>query len=195
MKYIGDISSRDAALLEFFASKSSRILEFGMGASTQVIAQALQPGAHLFSVETEPSWIARTAGNLAALGVDPAVYTLLPYTDWLSAVPQMVDMIFVDGVDNLRPVFGRSAWHLLSVGGIIMYHDTRRVNDLRTCIELLMEHHNEIGDTFINLDGSNLSGFQRKHPEPYRDWNVDEDRAAWQTGAVEPPANWVSLLD
>lgn len=194
MKYIGDLSHQDARILEFFASRYNRILEFGCGGSTQIMAQALKEGGHITSIDTAPEWIKRTERNLEILKVDPSRYTLVPYEYWRDHCIGTYDLIFVDGVDSKRMVFGRTAWHLLEVGGTIIYHDTRRIGDLRTAVELMMEHFNEVGDVFINLDGSNLSGFQRKAPEPYRDWNVDEGREPWMSGGVEPPDNWPELL-
>lgn len=195
MKYIGDISDRDANILAFLASRYSRILEFGCGGSTQVMAQSLSDGAHLVSLDTDQAWLDRTKRNLDILGVDAAKYTLDHYSGWLDRHEGPFDLVFVDGVDDQRGVFGRAAWHKLAVGGTIVFHDTRRVRDMRTCMELAMEHFNEIGDIFMNMDGSNLSGFQRKPLEPYRDWNVEEGNAPWMSGAAEPPDNWPELIE
>jgi SAM-dependent methyltransferase/precorrin-6B methylase 2 len=196
MKYVGDLSSQDASVLETFGRKSRSILEFGMGASTQVLGQSLAPGARLVSLETDPAWMARTRRNLDILGVPPEACELLPYQGWEeSCAGRSFDFIFVDGVGHERDRFARAAFPLLEVGGWILFHDTRRAPDLRNLVELIMAHHTEVGETRINFDHSNLSGFQRKVPEPYQDWNVAEGRNEWMTGWAEPPDNWPDLLD
>ena len=195
MKYVGDISCQDAKLLEAFGRKSKSILEFGIGASTQILCQCLAPGARLVSLETDPMWIDRTRRNLDSLGIPAATCELLPYQGWTGpCAGRTFDFIFVDGVDEERDPFARAAYPMLEVGGWILYHDTRRRKDLRNLVELIMEHHTEVGEVRINFQHSNLSGFQRKLPEPYEDWNVAEKREGWMVGWCEPPRNWPSLL-
>lgn len=195
MKFVGDLSSQDAKVLEAFGRASLSILEFGCGGSTQILAQSLQPGARLVSVETDPAWIDRTRRNLQVLELPEDVCRFLPYEDWRQACEdRQFDFVFVDGVDGERAPFARAAFPLLQVGGWILFHDTRRRRDLRNLVELIMEYHTQVGDVRINFDRSNLSGFRRQPPQPYENWNVTEHRSAWMEGIQPPPEDWPRLL-
>ena len=189
MKYGGDNSKADAALLVKEAAKDSSLLEFGSGASTQVLAQATQ--GHVLSLDTDQGWLDRTRRNLELLRVPAERYQLRLYA---TDVEGPFDLILVDGIDSERAAFSRWAWKLLKVGGLILFHDTRRKADLLMVLDLLLEHRDEVGDVLLNAEGSNLSGFRRKMPEPYVNWNVAEGRAPWQTGAAIPPDNWPDLI-
>src|SRR6267378_847360 len=63
LRYIGDISREDAALLARTAAGARRILEFGAGASTQVLAISAPQGAEIVTVETKPEWVASTRAH------------------------------------------------------------------------------------------------------------------------------------
>lgn len=196
MKYVGDLSTQDAEVLESLGSKSHSILEFGMGASTQVLCQSKAPGSRLVSLETDPMWMNRTRMNLDILGVPAGTYELIPYEGWQEALAgRTFDFIFVDGVEDQRDPFARAAFPLLEVGGWILFHDTRRPRDLRNMVELLMAHHTEVGDVRVRINHSNISGFQKTLPEPYEEWNSVEGRNEWMVGWAEPPKNWPELLD
>lgn len=60
LRYVGDISEADAAVLAELAAESHRILEYGVGASTQVYAQAAAPGTAIVSLNRDTHWIDRT---------------------------------------------------------------------------------------------------------------------------------------
>jgi predicted O-methyltransferase YrrM len=195
VKFVGDLSRNDAKVLEAFGRASRSILEFGCGGSTQVLCQAMAPGARMVSLETDPMWVDRTRSNLDILGVPRGAYDLLPYAGWEAALEgRTFDLIFVDGVEEERDAFARAAFPRLEVGGWILYHDTRRRRDLRNLVELIMEHHTMVGEVRINFDQSNLSGFRRKLPERYENWNETEGRTGWKLGACEPPPDWPERL-
>jgi predicted O-methyltransferase YrrM len=178
-------------VLEAFGRNAHSILEFGCGGSTQIFCQALAPGARLVSLETDPLWIARTRHNLELLRIPEGTCEFLDYPGWQGkCAGRTFDFIFVDGVDAERDPFARDAFPLLEVGGWILYHDTRRRRDLRNLMELIMEHHTEVGEARINFEQTNLSGFRRKLPEPYEDWNAAEGRDSWEVGWCEPPEDW-----
>lgn len=189
MRYIGDISRADAELLAQYARGASRILEFGSGASTQVLAQSSSKDAALVSVETDPAWIERTRKNLARLSIRKAV-RFVPYKQWkaIRRTETSFGLIFNDGADRFRERFALESWALLEIGGRLLFHDTRRENDLRKVLAVVNEHFLEISSIGLNEAGSNITVITRKAPEPWVDWNVVEGRAKWEYGHAEPPS-------
>ena len=118
MKYIGDLSSQDAALLERYASSANSVLEFGVGGSTQIIAQAISPQASFTSLDTDPKWIEITRSHLSRLGVDTRCQ-MLPYEAWIANTPSAsFDLIFNDGLNTLRRDFALHSFPLLTIGGV-----------------------------------------------------------------------------
>jgi predicted O-methyltransferase YrrM len=186
MAYIGDISKEDAALLTATVRDARRIFEFGVGASTQVMARAAPVDADLISLETDPAWIARTRRNFAILGIARPV-TFLPYDGWQAAVSGEFDVVFDDGVDALRLPFAMAAWPLLRVGGVMMFHDTRRPGDMRNVLDLVASAFLSVESVSCNAEHSNITVVRKKAPEPYVDWNLVERRSRWQVGQEEAP--------
>lgn len=192
MKYVGDISKEDARVLGRLGY-GGRVLEFGMGGSTQVLAQVAR---HLTSIETDPEWLKRTRNNLETLKIDPSKYDLKPYFKWPDAVKGLeFDFIFVDGVDEMRFPFAIMAFPLLKIGGVLAFHDTRRGPDMQNFLNTVLQFKDEAGVIFLNRMDSNISGFHRKARQPYADWNKTENKEPWQTGAVPPPENWPELME
>jgi predicted O-methyltransferase YrrM len=171
--YIGDISKNDARLLAEFAHGSDKILEFGMGASTQVMAEAKRPEARFVSVETDPFWIQRTKDNFEKLGLDLGqvewtTHDNTPRDDW--------DFIFVDGVDNLRGIFAEVAWGHLKVGGHMAFHDTRRPHDLQQALVMALKKMGQVEAIAINMWDSNITVLRKREPLLYENWNEVEGR-------------------
>jgi precorrin-6B methylase 2 len=188
LRYIGDISRQDAELLRHYASGAKRILEFGSGASTQVLAQCSHPDSIIASVEPDPEWIAMTQKNFDRLGISRTVRFIL-FKAWKKAAQfeAPFDLIFDDGVDKLRRGFAESAWPLLKVGGHMLFHDTRRIKDLKNVLSVVEAHFLEVESVQLNEASSNITAVRRKAPEPWVDWNVVEGRKRWEYGHAEPP--------
>lgn len=193
MKYVGDLSSQDAAVLARYARSARSALEFGVGGSTQIIAQALPEGAFFLSLDTDPAWIATTRENLRRLGVDHRCQ-LMHYEDWPPDAAQF-DLVFDDGVGSLRRDFALRSFPLLAVGGAMLFHDTRRQQDVRNVMALVEIFFEEIEHVHLNerADGatSNITVVRKKTCEPYVDWNAAEGRPAWAYGlGVVPEDFW-----
>jgi predicted O-methyltransferase YrrM len=175
LRYIGDISRQDAQVLATFAAGARRILEFGVGGSTQVLAQCAPPEGSIVTIDTSPEWIERTQIRSARLGIGRDV-TYLSYAEWSAMRQETVDLVFVDGIDELRLPFAREAWKSLRVGGTMLFHDTRRARDAGNVLQLVTEHHLEVERVEMNIRASNISAVVKKVAEPYVDWNVVEGR-------------------
>ena len=179
IKFIGDISIQDADILLTTAKTSTNILEFGCGGSTQVFAQARQD-LQIISVDTSTEWIDITRKNINKLSF-PANVTFTTYT---TTFDKMFDLIFVDGVDDLRKDFAMNTWKYLNIGGSMIFHDTRRHMDMSNALEVVLAFHNEIKCVEINKSASNgissnLTIIQKKAHEPYINWNLVEGKPSW----------------
>lgn len=188
--FVGDLSRADAELLAELGARANRILEFGAGGSTQILAQVAPPEATILSIETDSEWIKRTRANLHRLGAERVRF--MSFVGWKSAPLDDVefDLVFNDGARELRLAFAREAWPKLAVGGRMLFHDTRRQGDLLNVLEIMNEHFLEISEISLNLRGSNITQLIKKAPAPYQNWNVEEGRKPWEYGIEEPPADW-----
>ena len=92
--YIGDISKQDAVVLKELAEQSVDILEFGCGASTQVLA-AYTSGS-VISVDTAPAWIRKTREHLKRLNL-PEV-SFCSYDEFVTWRGGPYDLVFNDGL-------------------------------------------------------------------------------------------------
>jgi len=186
--FIGDLSLQDADVLAAYASHSKSILEFGAGGSTQIFAQCCR--GQVISVETSPEWVDKTITNLNKL--DERCEVLL--VEYQSEFQDKFDMIFVDGVDHLRSDFAEKTWKNLNVGGVMIFHDTRREHDFRNAMQLVFKHFNEISLIKVNAtasDGksSNMTVIYKKDHEGYVDWNQSENKPLWAYGVTDDSVN------
>jgi predicted O-methyltransferase YrrM len=195
-KFVGDLSRADAELLERYASRAGRVLEFGVGGSTQIIAQSLPPGAVFVSLDTDPAWIAVTRERLGKLGVADRCRFVAHDEGWRAAVigdppgAATFDLIFDDGIDELRRPFALESWPLLQPGGFMLFHDTRRFGDLVNVAWVMQTYFTEVEDVYVNqrVDGvsTNISVIKKKAAEPYVNWNHTENKPLWMYGGFGP---------
>lgn len=178
--YIGDISKADAGALSRWAANANNILEFGCGASTQVLASYAK--GSLISIDTDPNWIAKTQKNLDRLG---GKYNVLfyDYNQFWEVSPEgpTYDFIFDDGADHLRRSFGMRIWPNLKIGGWLALHDQRRKPDWDNTMAIIDMYWLEIGTVHFNHAHSNITFIQKKVREPYSNWQIDEniDMSKW----------------
>lgn len=184
LKWIGDVSLEDADVLVGHGQRSKNILEFGSGGSTQLLAQC-RPDS-LISVETDPRWISVTKNRLAKINGVPAV----DFRSYTVDFDQEFDLIFVDGVDHLRREFAIQTWRYLRVGGVMLFHDTRRFQDFQNVAWVAQLYFNEISKVDVNAPAtnnqtSNMSVIYKKSHEPYVNWNHTENKPAWAYGTLD----------
>jgi hypothetical protein len=195
MNYIGDLSKYDYEVLKELSSNSTNILEFGVGASTQILRNFSD--GNLTSIETSMFWIDVTKRNLKYLNIEKDVNFLL-YEEFNPIVEQF-DLVFNDGIDSLRSEFGVNIWKNLKVGGIIAYHDTRRRKDIENVVQLVNNFRYEIESIIFNKDNSNITIIKKKIKDdklyndfididkiltdsPYYDWNDSENKIKLSNG-------------
>lgn len=181
--YVGDLSRNDAALLRDLGSESTCALEFGAGASTQILAHYC---GKVDCVETDARWIDKTAARLAALGIADRV-AFHPF----GQMPiKAYDIIFVDGADELRRRFALMAWECLALDGLMIFHDTRRTTthgmsgttDMQNALAVIALNAFEISRVEFNWQDSNCTVIWKREPLPYVDWNIAEGRSLAQIG-------------
>jgi predicted O-methyltransferase YrrM len=187
--YIGDISKNDAELLKNLAEQAESILEFGCGASTQVLSEYSK--LPIISIDTSQEWIDKTKKNIDLLEIKnkPSFYLYNEYMNQ-SLVPQF-DLIFDDGVDDFRKDFALKIWPCLRVDGILAFHDTRRWQDARNVCHVLEQVYNEVYDVKFNYNHSNITLITKKIKEDWVNWQEVENRLPWQLGWGEPDIDLV----
>ena len=168
--YIGDISKQDALVLQGLAREATSILEFGSGASTQVLTA--YSDCPVRSVETEPRWIKKTQKRLKDLGLREIVFS--SYIEFEADPGKGYDLVFDGGVVDLRREFAILAWSLLKVGGRLRLHDTRSPKPIKDIAVLLERFALSIRSIYVNKDGSNITVFEKGPTVVYRNWNREE---------------------
>jgi predicted O-methyltransferase YrrM len=192
VRYIGDLSKQDVKVLVEFSTRSKNILEFGVGGSTQVMAQSTK--GNITSVDTSIEWINLTKDNLNILGITKDVSFVI-YDDWKRRnYNTKYDMIFNDGISNLRQEFMELTWDLLKVGGHMIFHDTRVNVHKDTIIDLYIKKWSEIEHILVNTDDSNMTVIKKKRHTPYVNWNKKEGREAWMRGTGNRPDDFLKRV-
>ena len=182
--YIGDISKADAEVLKAFAIKSERILEFGCGASTQVLSK--YSTSPIVSLDTSIEWVNKTIKNLKLLEIE----NIPLFPAWLGNfyfdTSAKYDFIFNDGIDSLRKDFALKAWPILDVGGVMAFHDTRRWQDVKIVCNVLEQIYESVDNVIFNFRHSNITLVYKKEHEPYENWQIAENKEQWELGYGEP---------
>jgi len=192
MKFIGDLSKQDVAILQEYTSKAKTVLEFGVGGSTQIIAQSCS--GYIHSIDTSSEWINTTLENFKRLSItQPVNFELL--VDWLIYNDvNTYDVIFNDGIPKHRNMFSLQAWKLLNFGGVMIYHDSRIPSHIDDILCLYQKHWLEIESILVNHNDSNMTIIKKRLPVEYVNWNVAEDKPLWMQGLEKPPRNFLNLL-
>lgn len=197
--YIGDISAADAQVLKNAAENYSSILEFGCGASTQVIAKYKKPDVEFISIDTSYEWIEKTKSNLDIFKTTNKV-DFYDYNDFMDILShdtwknKRFTFVFNDGVDALRRDFAQRIWPYLAEGGILAFHDTKRPHDFRNVLEILAHFQDEIMNVHFNVAGSNMTCIQKKAPEPYDNWQITEHKEPFMLGYGEVPDYYKEIM-
>lgn len=180
IKFIGDLSLEDADILAKYGKQSKNILEFGVGGSTHIFCQC--NADKIISLETDLSWIDITTQRLDQINVNKSLYSILEYNE-LSNINDTFDLIFVDGVDGLRLDFAVKTWSMLKIGGVMIFHDTRRLKDFLNVTNLLKQIFLEVSKVDINTNNSNMTIIHKQALQEYVNWNRVENKKAYTYGA------------
>lgn len=183
-EFVGDLSIQDAKVLARLGAEATRILEFGVGGSTQVFAQCKPK--QLICLDTDPMWVARTTDNLKRISRDDwTVPSFVPHE--LFVYNGKFDLVFVDGVPEKRLNFAMRAWLMLETGGKMVFHDTRRFEYFREAAWVIQSFFNEVSRIDVNTDNSNLTVIEKGPGRFYENWNLTEGKPAWAYGKGDIP--------
>ena len=187
INFIGDLSKMDALVIEEMCRPAKRVLEFGVGGSTQIIATTC-PDAEIISVDTSEVWVERTKQNFKGLGITKEV-TYYNYEEAWKKLEGTFDVIFDDGDDNLRLDFARMSWKFLKPKGCMLFHDTRRYNDIGTVAQVLKDRVDDIESIDVNYNRSNITiVHKREAPMPLENWhNIEQKADGMWGGLLLPP--------
>lgn len=182
IEFVGDLSIQDAKALAYLGSRSHHTLEFGVGGSTQILAQC-RPMT-LTCVDTDQAWVKRTTENLQRISHKKwTMPCFIPYD--LFKYEGAFDLIFVDGAPEKRLDFAMRAWPLLDIGGQMVFHDTRRFEYFREAAWVAQSFFNELSYIDVNFRDSNLTIIKKSQPKLYENWNTTEGKPGWMYG-VDP---------
>jgi hypothetical protein len=189
-EFVGDLSLQDADVLAKYARKSKSILEFGVGGSTQIFAQAL-PDC-LLSLETNPEWVSLTQEKLAMIETKTDPIFCDSESIGTHIQDKVFNLIFVDGVGELRLEFAMQTWNFLAPGGFMIFHDTRQQGDFVNLCNVAATNFTEIKRIDVNEPASNgvssnTSIIHKKVKEEYVNWNYVENKPLWAYGAEPMP--------
>ena len=173
---MGDLSRMDAIVLKDLAQRHNDILEFGVGASTQILRN--YSIGRMVSVDTMREWIDRTAERLKLFEIDKPV----EFQDYTTDIIGNFDLVFVDGYSPLRYEWARIAWPHLKVGGQMAFHDTRSGWGMEFVAGLFKDYFLQIGRIEANISGSNITIFEKTKKKQYENWNRTEAREPHRRG-------------
>jgi len=193
--YIGDISRQDADVLARYAQHASRVLEFGVGASTHVLVANTASNTRIVSVDTSAKWIELNKKNLKDLGLSEEKISWEYYDKRNEIKDSFFDLIYNDGRSQFRKEFAIWAWPRLTTGGVMLFHDTRKQEYFEAIAHMLRINGPEIGHVSVNVSRSNITSVTKVRGLEYENWNVTEKKESWmQNGAHDRPDNWRELL-
>ena len=132
----------------------------------------------MVSVDTNPTWVERTIKNLENLKITKQV----TFKDFRTFVPDRYDLMLDDGVGPLRLEFALKNWRYLDVGGFMVFHDTRRLQDMLNVCRIIETFYPQIETVEINKNKSNLTVLKKQEPLYFEDWGVLEGRTQAQLG-------------
>lgn len=178
MTPIGDLSKQDKKHLKTLAQSHNRIIEGGVGASTQILTH--YTAGKVVSYDTDPKWIER---------IRDVVFTKVKvkgdceFRLYEGTVEGRFDLAFVDIEWSKRLEFAIKAWRLIVPGGKLVFHDARREKDIANVVAFLSERYAEVESVDICPDDTNFAIFTKRDKRcDYVDWHEVEKLTPKQLG-------------
>lgn len=174
----GDLSRKDVVEL-YRLCAGKRVVEFGMGGSTLILAQCAK---RLDSYESDPKWFDITEARIFQMGKPASVrlHDVGPHCPLPDDIPEC-DVLFIDGFGPMR-----AQWisKFFKKAKVIAIHDARRFQDVNKALSHLVVFFSEIERIEFNVGDSNLMVvYRREVPLEYENWNeteADDNRVPWE---------------
>lgn len=178
---IGDLSKEDKEYLTELAKTRVRILEGGVGASTQLLTH--YTSGEVVTYDTDPKWISRVRDELfPSVGVEGNC-TFLKYHVGQTKIEGKFDLVFVDLEWAFRLEFAMKAWHKLGANGKLIFHDARRSKDISNIIQFVAANYREISMVEICPKGTNMAVLTKSTVRnDYENWQKKEGLTPKQLG-------------
>lgn len=159
-KAIGDLSKADRRVLTALAGERKRILEGGVGASTQILTHYTE--GTVVSYDTDVKWIDRIRSEVfPEVGV-VGNCTFKRYEVGSTKIEGRYDLAFVDLEWVLRLEFALKAWPCLVPGGLLVFHDAKRSKDIAQALHFFAVKYREVAHVEICPDDSNFIIFTKR---------------------------------
>ncbi len=198
IKWVGGLSLEDADVLAKFGRGSNSILEFGVGGSTMIFAQTLINNGRVISLDTSTIWITEVKKRMSLIGKHaPVEFHLIEDIPLLKASGCKFNLIFIDGRWIQRLEIALSTWEMLSPSGIMLFHDTRKQQDLLMVQDFLVQKITELDCVQYNVPESNgkdscitiitkrSTPFQMHRYQYIDQQSEEEHRDIWTFGRME----------
>ena len=178
---IGDLSKEDKEYLKGLAETHRRILEGGVGASTQILTHYTE--GKVTTYDTSPEWIKRVKLELfPKVGVKGSC-KFNRYEVGTTKIEGRYDLAFVDLQWEFRLEFALKAWATLVPGGLLVLHDARRSKDIHNILQLLTIKYRELQSLEICPENSNMAVFTKRDKRcDFIDWHSEEKMTKEQLG-------------
>lgn len=178
---IGDLSKADRSHLAYLAQTHTRILEGGVGASTQILTH-LTKGS-VVSYDTDPKWIERIRDHVFPKVGVKGKCTFRRYEVGTTRIEGKFDLVFVDLEWSVRFEFAAKAWERLAARGVLVFHDARRTKDISLFMNFWVKNYREIESVEICPEDSNLIVFKKRTERcDYENWHKKEGWTKEQLG-------------
>ena len=191
LKYVGDLSIADTSILVLTCANVKSVLEFGVGGSTMIILQTIKNRGFLKSYDTSDGWIKDTIKRIKHIDISLLSRFESYKYNKNTEITGTYDMIFVDGIDELRLEFALKTWNLLSTNGQMLFHDTRRDKDIQNVLDVVKQHYLSVSSVKLNYKNSNISIITKQKENKYKDWNIQENRKPWEVGYGNKSINYL----
>jgi tRNA A58 N-methylase Trm61 len=172
----GDMSRADVVVLTKYCS-GKKVVEFGMGGSTLLLARCTQT---FISYEDDEMWFQRTQDRISQIPDKIDDIELILQKDPPKTIPSDTDTLFVDGNDTLRKLWIEKLGHIPNT---ILVHDSRRTKDFEDTVDSLKKHFLKIDTIQVHAQESNIIVVtMRPSPIELEDWNKTEiynHRVSW----------------
>jgi len=182
VKIQGDLSRSDVINLCRLCD-GKRVVEFGMGGSTLLLARCC---ATLDSYDTSEEWYNRITAKVSQIPNK----TCEPKLTLGEQVPEDIpscDVLWIDGCDAHRGLWLEK---FFDKAPLIIVHDGRRPWDVSQVFEVVRPNFSRVKTLHINYDESNLLLIEKRlSPLEWENWNVterDDNRAnPWASDFAE----------